>query len=240
MSRDALKAAFVDCRSEVARRITQARATTEQEAQAVQSAIQQIVDTTKGHESRLEDARQTQGKQDTTANALIAEMNGAVHKQDDTVEQAISQSAAILRAGRDVQAMASATRLLSLNARVEASRLGDQGSSFSVIADEMRQLSHAVQQSNSAIALMAKELERILPQISEHTRSIHQLFEKFTRHVEEQRKDGEADVEAQMEDVSKIRTAVTDAEAHLEFPSSMADSLERIDESLERLLKYID
>ena len=169
---------------------------------------------------------------------MIKEMVSAVNRQEEAVQKAMTQSSAILRAGHDVQAMASATRLLSLNARVEASRLGDQGSSFSVIADEMRQLSHAVQQTNSAVARMAKELERLLPQISEQTRSIHGQFERFSRHVEVQLQGlrGRTDSGDETEPVvNEIVAAAQEALSHLAFQDPMVQSLGRIQRSVDVL-----
>lgn len=238
---EGLRTAFANCRADISRRVQDARSTSEQEVLAIGTSINKIVERAKTYVNQVSEQLKHQVEREAETTAMIKDMSAAVHKQEDTVQRAMAQSSAILRAGRDVQAMASATRLLSLNARVEASRLGDQGSSFSVIADEMRQLSHAVQQTNSSVASMAKELERLLPQISGQARSIHQQFEQLTKHVEMQlRHDlGESGNGQNNEILERIVSAAYEALSHLAFQDPMAQSLERIHDSLDAIEAFL-
>ena len=236
-----LRAAFDACRTDITARINQAKSSSEAEVVAIGDSINKIVDLAKEYVAHVEDRMRRQAASEAQTAAMVKEMVAAVHRQDEAVEKATAQSSSILRAGKDVQAMASATRLLSLNARVEASRLGDQGSSFSVIADEMRQLSHAVQQTNGTVASMAKELERTLPQISEQARIIHAQFEKFTKHVEIQLKGKEEDSQGESgKVVERIMEMAYEALSHLAFQDPMVQSLHRIHTSLDRVQPLVD
>lgn len=238
-----LETEFAQCRAEIDQRLQAARTSSETEVMAIGEAINLIVERAKAYVERIDEQLRLQAAGEQQTSAMVKEMVASVHAQEETVERAMAQSSAILRAGRDVQAMASATRLLSLNARVEASRLGDQGSSFSVIADEMRQLSHAVQQTNSSVASMAKELERLLPMISQQTRAFQAQFEEFNRHVELQLHTLRADERDSGQDspvVEQIMDAAYEALSHLAFQDPMIQSLDRIQTSLDRVQRHFD
>ena len=238
----AILSALGTCRSEIGRRIRSAQKSSENEVFAIGQCINNIVEQTKELVGNLDAHRRLHAEGRAQTSAMIKELMASVHQQDEWVQRAMSQSSAILRAGQDVQSTASATRLLSLNARVEASRLGEQGSSFSVIADEMRQLSHAVQQTNSAIAMMARDLERLLPQISEQNRTIHARFEQFAHHVEGQLDSLNAD-EFNSDNspvIERIMDLAYTALSHLSFQDPMSQSLARIDNSLQWLRDRVE
>ena len=231
------------CRADIERRVSDARSMSEQEVVAIGACIKTIVDDAKAYVADIQQQRLSRARSEQESATMVRDMIGAVHRQEATVEKAMTQSSAILKAGRDVQAMASATRLLSLNARVEASRLGDQGSSFSVIADEMRQLSHAVQTTNNSVANMAKQLERLLPEISEQARVIQSQFEQFIQHVERQMQDAGIDDGEGAEGnpvIEKIMASAYEALSHLAFQDPMAQSLGRIMASIDRLRSDMD
>ena len=238
-----LRAAFIECRSEIARRVSSARTTSEHEVLAIGDCVNSIVQEAKTLVADVERQLRSQADNETKTTALVNDMKASIQKQEAFVAKAMAQSAAILRAGRDVQAMASATRLLSLNARVEASRLGDQGSSFSVIADEMRELSHAVQQTNGSVAAMAKELERLLPEINAQTNAIQDGFVSFAKHVDARMQGIQSEQDRSAEHgpvIDKIVEFAYSALSHLAFQDPMAQSLEHIHDSLDKLQWKID
>ena len=232
---------FRSCREDIGRRVADARASSEDAVVAIGHCINGIVDEAKTYVAEIERQRKIREECEAQTQSMVQDMVASVQRQEETVEHAMAQSSAILRAGRDVQAMASATRLLSLNARVEASRLGDQGSSFSVIADEMRQLSLAVQKTNTEVSGMAKELERLLPQIGEQIKDMHRQFEEFAEHVEKRLNVGGSDAEPSDGGpvVERIVAAAYRALSHLAFQDPMIQSLEQIHGSLDRVETHI-
>ncbi len=240
---EALQQTFARCSDDIEERIRAIRRSTESEVLAIGQCVQTIVEEAKAYVAHIDERQRARANSESLAAAMVKEMVSAVQKQEETVEKAIAQSSAILRAGRDVQAMASATRLLSLNARVEASRLGDQGSSFSVIADEMRQLSVSVKQTNTEVATMAKELQHLLPSISEQVRAMHQQFKRFAAHVDQQislDRRGDDDPIDGHSVVERIMTSAYDALSHLAFQDPMAQSLELVNRSMAELGAHID
>ncbi len=66
-------------------------------------------------------------------------------------------SSALGRAVRDILKVNSATKVLALNARIEASRAGEHGAAFGIVAQEMQRLS---ERTSNIAAFMADETQK--------------------------------------------------------------------------------
>lgn len=240
---EVFEAALSSCRSDVEHRISKARSTSESEVLAIGKEIDAIVDCAKGYSALMQDRLRLVQETKKTTSEVVHEMMAVVQQQESTVRKAMEESSAILRAGQAVQAMASATRLLSLNARIEAERLGAQGASFSVIADEMRQLSNTVQKTNSDVSNMAMSLEHLLPKISEQSQAIQGYFEQLIKHTKVNMgslggDDDGADSDSEL--VENIMAYALRALSHLAFQDPMAQSLNRIVDAFDGLQAQLE
>src|SRR3569833_2656282 len=127
---------------------------------------------------------QTQSLDDYLAGAKqTAEAQGAA------VKQALTLSDDIAWAGAAVDKLASQARLLALNAKIEAARLGSSGSAFGVITEQMTHLSTEIAKTNRLIADATEATRTCLPVITAQTSLQIQRLEEFT-HAMHQFKQG--------------------------------------------------
>lgn len=67
-----------------------------------------------------------------------------------------------------ISAVARATRMLAMNARIEANRFGDRGAAFTVVADEVAEVSRSVQQLANSLDQGLTERIAVLDQVGEN------------------------------------------------------------------------
>lgn len=91
----------------------------------------------------------------TIVDALLLHSRSTVRLRTDTVSAArtvVDALEALNTLAREVQTISRATHLLALNASVEATRAGERGGGFAVVAQEVRQLAAQSRQAGIRIA----------------------------------------------------------------------------------------
>nr|WP_213085735.1 MULTISPECIES: methyl-accepting chemotaxis protein [Pseudomonas] len=113
------------------------------ESQAMQAALQQVVD--------IRQATDENSRTSAQVAKLIEALAGQVGAGSKVIERLAEQSQQIEVVLEVIHGIAEQTNLLALNAAIEAARAGETGRGFAVVADEVRALASKTQSSTGDI-----------------------------------------------------------------------------------------
>ncbi|WP_085656594.1 methyl-accepting chemotaxis protein [Pseudomonas sp. B11(2017)] len=133
-------------RDEVAeslRALSQMADEAQSESQAMQAALQQVVD--------IRQATDENTRTSAKVGSLIEALAGQVDTGAKVIERLAQQSEQIEVVLTVIHGIAEQTNLLALNAAIEAARAGETGRGFAVVADEVRALARKTQSSTGDI-----------------------------------------------------------------------------------------
>ena len=244
---DIVLEALAELRRKIQKRVHESNASTEREVMAAAEAASRVVTVASEHIKDLHaviaSVQRQQGasfEQTDSADARLREIASCVEQQQASARQAIEQAAKIGEVARSVQKLASRANILSLNARVEAARSGQGSEGFAVIANEMKQLSAAINAANLSIGALAEDLHHALPHLALQANEIKQLSGKLSSELT----DGIRTIRSQASSLSsqvasalassdgaleKIVGASHDVLSHLQFQDTVAQGLGRMD-----------
>ncbi len=155
-----------------------------------------------------------------------------------TFHELKSTSSEISRFVTIVQEVASRTKMLALNARLEAERAGEFGRGFSVVADEVKLLSAESRKSSDSVAGAVGEFASMLEEFE------HNLQEQMHSLNEEQKKLSAAGAMADKvaNDIGNMVLAINKMErilSSLEYLSTVENTLEQARISSENLRQHL-
>jgi len=137
----------------------------EQMATALQemtATIQEVAENAENASDASKDANSSAGQGiDVVASnrEAITKLAKDVAKSADQIEAVSAESSAVSTVVDVIKSIAEQTNLLALNAAIEAARAGEHGRGFSVVADEVRNLSARTQQSTEEIEKLIAGLQ---------------------------------------------------------------------------------
>lgn len=244
---DLILAELIELRRKVQARVRETNVTTEREVMAAAESASRVASVASGHIENLHAVvglvqRQQGASLDgsTSADARLREIAACVDLQQTSARHAISQAEKITEVARSVQKLANRASILSLNARIEAARSGNGSEGFAVIANEMKQLSTAINAANMSIGGLAHDLHSALPGLAEQATEIKLLSGQLSKELTDNlalvrerasRLSSEVSVALSGSDraLEQIVSASQDVLSHLQFQDTVAQGLGRMD-----------
>ena len=198
---------------------------TEQQAAAVEetaAALEQIATNVKDSSRRASEAGVLVNHARETANKSGEVVNKAVHAMQ-SIQQSSKQISTIISV---IDEIAFQTNLLALNAGVEASRAGEAGRGFTVVAMEVRELAHrsatAAKEIKELIVNSTEEVHNGVALVAETGRAL----EAITQEVVEINQHVTAIAEASREQslgIQEINTAVNQLDQGTQHNAAMVE-----------------
>jgi methyl-accepting chemotaxis protein len=182
-------------------RIVEANAVTERAVMATAQVLQRITQQATTHVEQLQSLRaHTAGGQDQGLNSAVQrqltsatnhsrKLGELITAQNVDARQALTELEVIRTAAQTIQRLASAARMLALNAQIEAVRLGEAGKPFGVVAAEMKNMAREVDLANEQVGRTADNLQMTLPRIAARAEQMDVRSNEFATDLEERMRD---------------------------------------------------
>ena len=226
----------------------------EREVLSAGESIKDIYQITGEHSAgieRLTSAENSSSSKTSFAALLRALASGVAASEGEILEkakdliriggQARDHVVAIQKITNSFQALSASTQVLSVNARIEAARLGESGRGVVSVADELKSVSRTVRDASSEIESMGDSLIGLLQRIDQAAGVLSQNRadqggSKHLAAIQEGYASGVVSELATFEDqAQEIRSRVSSTLSHLQFQDRLRQNLEWVIQQFEFL-----
>lgn len=191
-SDDRTRAAIERCRSLIVPRLREAMSATEAGVLATGSQLSQLVTHAVSQADELREVLplvDSSGRADGIDGAFQGQLHltegfvrgilTGLKAQSTMSREAAGMSDAIMKLAASIGEIARSANILTINAKIEATYLGESGRATAVIATEMSEVSRAVARANATIAEAAERLVQLLPAMAQGAERIEGITESF-------------------------------------------------------------
>ena len=186
---EAIVLGFVEGQAKIARRALHAIAVSEQAALNVGDHVGAIVRHAREHVEASTRLAVRFGKDSEIGRAIarhsedmtafVDGITRRLREQRARAAELHDQLEGILSAGKRIRAIARETKIVTINAQIEAARLGAQGKPFVVIAEQLAQLADDVDVANQLVGRLAQTMTEVMPRLAESAESLLGESERF-------------------------------------------------------------
>jgi methyl-accepting chemotaxis protein len=229
---------------QVEARVGRLRELSERETLACGRVLAQIVDTARTIISDTDGALAAAiTRSDETTTRFIGEMQRDIEAQEAAVEKVLALADAMQEAVSAIDSLSQYSDLLSINARIEAARLGDMGAGFAVIAEQTRQLSGTIRGAAERVGTAIVSMREGLPPVRERATAMRERARAFIEVVGEEMKHGSRDSAtggAGSHRLEAVMRLSNEALSHLQFQDPLVQELNSIDRDFAALAGRVD
>jgi methyl-accepting chemotaxis protein len=214
----------------------------------VQSALSDAVGRSDDSEDSINDVVIQQVNE---VNSFIEHVRTFLSEQVQMAMQAHAACQTISKSATNVAELTKTSQILSINLRIEASRLGESGNSFKVLGEEVHSFSASVMEAakeiNGSVGEFLQTIPRIREQAVEMESGVSELSERFhskmdvlserTRRMDDSLRTTLDEVETQN---NQILDCSNETLGHLAFQDPVSQGLQRMQHNVSEMQSVID
>jgi len=223
-------------RQRVQARIEALQSLTEQEVLACGRVLSSIVDNVR---HLIQDTERSVAASladsDAATARFIGDMQGDIQAQEAAVGHVLSLADGMQEAIEAINGLSHYSNILSMNARIEAARIGHHGAGFAVIADHTRELSKTIREAAERVGKAIEAVRAGLPPVSERASAMQERTRSFITVVSDQMKSASrqaATAGAGDRGLEEVVRLSNEALSHLQFHDPVTQGLAGIDGDL--------
>lgn len=231
-----------DSHEQIAQRIKDVQAVTEREVLACGNVLGEIVDKARHltDESNRAVALSMTRSEEITGQ-FVQGMREDIVTQETAVQRVLELAGGIEAAVAAINDLTLSSKVLAINARIEAARLGAQGKGFAVIADSLSGLSGVIRAASDTVSSSIEAIRKGLPQMRASAASMNERTSVFIEQVSRQVKSAAAQTGDFQSDgsLAELQELSNQALSHLQFQDPMAQKLLSINDDLTRVKERV-
>jgi methyl-accepting chemotaxis protein len=231
-----------ESREQIARWIEDVGSVTEREVLACGHVLGAIVDKARHltDESDRAVASSMRHSEEITGH-FVKGMREDIVAQETAVQSVLKMASGIEAAVAAINDLTLSSKVLAINARIEAARLGAQGKGFAVIADSLSGLSGVIRGASDTVSSSIDAIRKGLPQMSASAASMSERTNVFIEQVSRQVKSAALQTGNGQSDgsLAELTELSNQALSHLQFQDSMAQKLLSINGNLTRVKERV-
>jgi len=223
-------------RERVARRVEELESLAEEEILACGKVLAGIVENVRDLITETErTVAESVAQSEAVTSRFIGEMQQDIGAQESAVQHVLALADGIQDAIEAINGLSHYSNVLSINARIEAARIGERGAGFAVIADHTRQLSKTISEAAGRVSASIAAVRQGLPPVGERAAAMQARTRSFIDVVGEQMKS--ASLQAAMgsagnRKLDAVISLSNEALSHLQFHDPLAQALTGINRDL--------
>jgi methyl-accepting chemotaxis protein len=174
-------------------------------------------------------------RSDEVTSRFIGEMQQDIGAQEAAVQQVLALAEGMQDAIDAIDGLSHYSNVLSINARIEAARIGERGAGFAVIADHTRELSRTIREAAARVSEAIVAVRQGLPPVSERASTMQSRTRAFIGVVGEQMKSASLQAATGSAGNRRLEAVIklsNEALSHLQFHDPLTQSLVAIDRDI--------
>jgi methyl-accepting chemotaxis protein len=214
--------------SRIASRIRDIQSMSEREILACGSALSSIVDKARQLAEESDQAvAASMARSEQATTRFVQGMREDILAQEAAVQRVLDLASGIENAITAINDLTLSSKVLAINARIEAARLGAQGKGFAVIADSLSGLSSVIRAASDTVSSSIEGVRKGLPPVSARATSMRERAEIFIDEVAAQVKSAslQTDRGAGNSGLATLTELSNQALSHLQFQDPMSQKL---------------
>jgi len=178
---------------------------------------------------------QSMAQSDAVTSRFIGEMQQDISAQAQAVQEVLALADGMQEAIEAINGLSHYSNVLSVNARIEAARIGERGAGFAVIADHTRELSKTIREAAGRVGAAIVAVRQGLPPVSERASAMHERTRTFIDVVGEQMRSASLQAATGSAGIRRLDGVVrlsNEALSHLQFQDQLSHALAAINGDL--------